>query len=252
MSTEEKYIYCIVATGNEEKFGPFGIGGRGDELYTITYQDTGALVSNTPILNYKVNRENLLCHERAIEEVMKYHTVLPVRFGTVAEDEKQVKRILEKEYIRFRQLLDEMGGKKELGLKVVFKEEAIYKDILTNYNEIRIRKEMIANEPPEKTYHQRMEIGKMVEVALEKEKKKYRENILHTLMPLCKDVRINNTYGERMIVNAAFLVNKHREAEFDIRVNELSDKYVDLVKFKYVGTLPPFNFVNLIINVGEY
>lgn len=256
MSTEGKYIYCIAATGNEDEFGSFGIGGgiggRGDELYVIGYQDTGAVVSNSPVIKYQVNRENLLCHERAIEEVMKYHTVLPVRFGTIAEDEKHVKRILEKEYIRFRQLLDDIDGKKELGLKAVFKEEVIYKDILTNYSEIRVRKEMIAHELPEKTYHQRMEIGKMVEVALEKEKEKYREKILRTLMPLCEDMRINNTYGERMILNAAFLVNKHREAEFDIKVNELSDKYVDLVKFKYVGTLPPFNFVNITINLGEY
>ena len=252
MSTEGKYIYCIADNVKEEKFGPIGIGGRGDELSVIIYQDIGAAVSNSPIIKYRVNRENLLCHERAVEEVMKYHVVLPVRFGTIAEDEKQVKRILEKEYIRFRQLLDDIADKKELGLKIVFKEETIYKNILTDYTEIRMRRERIAHELPEKTYHQRMEIGRLVEAALEKEKRRCRENILETLMPLCEDAKINNAYGERMILNAAFLVNKSKETDFDIKVNELSDKYNSKMKFKYIGTVPPFNFVNIPINTGDY
>jgi len=97
-----------------------------------------------------------------------------------------------------------------------------------------------------------MEIGKMVEAALQKEKEIYKEDILDTLSPSAVEVKINNTYGERMIINAAFLINEDKEAEFDQKVQELADKYGDKMKFKYVGTLPPFNFINLTINVGEY
>jgi Gas vesicle synthesis protein GvpL/GvpF len=71
-------------------------------------------------------------------------------------------------------------------------------------------------------------------------------------MPLALEVKTNNTYGERMILNAAFLVEKTKEAAFDQKVNELADKYGDKMTFKYVGTLPPFNFVNIEINTGDY
>jgi hypothetical protein len=97
-----------------------------------------------------------------------------------------------------------------------------------------------------------MQIGKMVEAALEEEKAKWKEDILSGLVPLALEVKTNNTYGERMILNAAFLVEKTKEAAFDMRVNELAEKYGDKMTFKYVGTLPPFNFVNLTINVREY
>ena len=43
-----------------------------------------------------------------------------------------------------------------------------------------------------------------------------------------------------------------KEAEFDQNVQALDDKYGDKIKFKYVGTLPPFNFVNLVIETGKY
>lgn len=249
---EGKYIYCIIESNEAQSFGPLGIGNKGDELYTVSFNDIAAVVSNSPIKKYPVSRENLIPHERAIEEVMKTYTVLPVRFATIAEDEEKVKKILEKEHDRFKDLLNKFKGKKELGLKAIFKEDVIYKDILERYEDIRVLKEKFAALPPEKTYYQRMEIGERVKAALEKEKEKCKEDILNTLLPLAVEVKTNNTYGELMIINAAFLVEKHKEVVFDQRINELSTKGGDKVKFKYVGTLPPFNFVNLVINTGEY
>jgi len=249
---EGKYIYCIIAEGEQKTFGNLGIGERGDELYTVCFNDIAAVVSNSPIKKYRVSRENLIPHERVMEEVMRNYTVLPVRFGTIAEDEEKVKRILEREHDRFVDLLKRFEGKKELGLKATFKEEVIYKDILENYKDIRVLKEKIATLPCEKTYFQRMEIGRMVEAALQKEKEIYREDILGTLSPLALEVKTNNTYGDRMILNAAFLIEQRREAEFDQKVRELGDKYNNKMKFMYVGTVPPFNFVNLVIETERY
>lgn len=246
------YIYCIIKTKEPKTFGPLGIGGRGDELHTVCFDGISAVVSNSPTMDYSVSRENTIAHEIAIEEAMKGYTVLPVRFATVAEDKKKVKKILKKEHDKFKDLLNRFKGKKELGLKAIFKEEAIYKDILEKYEDIMKLKEKIKAFPPEKTYLQRMEIGKMVEQALGNEKEVYKERILDTLKPLTEDIKINLTYGERMIVNTAFLVDKDKEAEFDQRIQELDAEYGDTIKFKYVGTLPPFNFINLAINTEEY
>ncbi len=249
---EGKYIYCIIELNKPQSFGPLGIGGRGDELHTIYFQNIAAVVSNSPIIKYSISRENMLAHEKAIEEVMKKHTVLPVRFVTIAKDEEKVKKILEKEYDRFIDLLENMKGKKELGLKAIFKEDVIYKEILEKYRDIKILKDRLAVLPLEKTYYQQIEIGKMVEAALQKEKEIYKKDILNTLSPLAVEVKTNNTYGERMIIDAAFLVEKNKEKWFDQKVNEVSDKCDDKIKFKYVGTVPPFNFVNLVIRTEEY
>jgi len=249
---EGKYIYCIINSKSPQSFGPLGIGGRGDELYTISFDDISAVVSNSPIIKYSISRENTLAHEKAIEEVMKEYTVLPVRFGTIAEDEEKIKRILEKEHDRFLDLLKSLEGKKELGLKAVFKEESIYKEILEKYKDIRALKEKVGALLFEKTYYQRIEIGKMVEAALQNEKEICKGDILNTLSPLAIEVKVNNTYGERMIINVAFLIEKHRETDFDQKVSELDARYIDKINFKYIGTVPPFNFVNLVIETGKY
>jgi hypothetical protein len=251
MTNEGKYIYCIIeAKGRSEEFGPIGIGGRGDVLYTICFDDIAAVASDAPIKKYSVSREYLISHELAIEEVMKSYTVLPVRFATIAENEDKVRKILEKEHNRFVELLKKMEDKKEVGLKAVFKEDMIYKDILANYDEIRIQKEKTEKGPAQGFVL--MEIGRQVEAALEEEKRKCKEDILNSFEHLVLEVKINHTYGERMIINAAFLLEKTKEAAFDLKVNELAEKYGDKIKFKYVGTVPPFNFVNIEINTGDY
>ncbi len=256
MTTDGRYIYCIIKANGAQTFGPLGIGGRGDQLYTIVHNNIAAVVSNSPITSYPVSRENLIAHEKAIEEVMKAHTVLPVRFCTIAGSDEKVKGILETAHDKFYDLLGVMDGKKELGLKAVFPAKGaqaggkgdIYGHILEKHADIRALKEKIAALPVNQTHAQRMAIGEMVEAALEQEKELCKEDILAVLSPLAAEVKVNSNYGELMILSAAFLVEHDKEAGFDKLVEQLDAKYGNRIKFKYVGTLPPFNFVNLVIN----
>ena len=149
-------------------------------------------------------------------------------------------------------MLGSIADKTELSIKAIFKEDVVYKDILERYENIRSLKEKIASFAPEKTHRQRMAIGEMVEQALRSEKEIAKADILDALSPLAFEVKTNDTYGEMMIINAAFFVEKEKEADFDQQVQQLDDKYSEKVTLKYVGPLPPFNFVNISINTEDY
>lgn len=245
-----KYIYCITEGSEDEHFGPLGIGGRGDMLSTVSHREIQAVVSESPVMRYPISRENSLAHERAIEAVFKRHSVLPVRFCTIAEDDARVRAILEREYVEFRGLLERMHGKVEVGVKAIFHETLIYQEILERYGEIRRRKEAIAKLPPQQAHWQLVEVGGMVEAALKVEKDRVREEIVEVLKGACHDFRLTDRLlGERMIVNAAFLIDRDQEAAFDRSMDELAGRYGEMVRFKYVGGFPPFNFVNLVIQV---
>lgn len=247
---EGKYIYCIIdSKGVPEKFSSHGIGTRIDEVYSVCHEDIAAVISSSPIVPYRTSRDNLMAHEKAIEEAMDTHVVLPVKFATIAESDEKIRAILKNEYRKFKDLLDDIKGKKELGLKAVFKDDLIYQDILEKRKDINDLKAAIIDMPPEKTYHQRMKIGEMVEAALKEEVSICRHDILDMLSPLALDVKINPTFGEKMIINAAFLVEKISEAAFDLAVDAIDARYGRTAKLKYVGNVPPFNFVNLTIRV---
>ena len=254
MESEGKYIYCIVGTKQERNFGPIGIGGRGDDVLTIGYNDLSMVVSSHPITKFVVNRDNMLVHERVIEEVMKeFDGVLPVRFGTIASNADEIRNLLDRRYREFKSELLDADHKVELGVKGLWKNmDVIFKEVVDENKVIKRTKEDIQNDKNKKNIQAKMEVGKMVEKALEKKKEKEAERIVDALRRTAFEYKLNKTIGDEMFMNAAFLVDKGREKEFDNIMDDLSRKYMDRTKFMYVGPMPVFNFANIVIYPEEW
>jgi hypothetical protein len=73
---------------------------------------------------------------------------------------------------------------------------------------------------------------------------RYGSEILDRLRDVAVASRINKPIGDKMIMNAAFLVSRDQEAAFDSRVKSIAAKH-DKLTFKYTGPWPPYNFVNI-------
>jgi len=254
MEKEGKYIYCIIDTKQERNFGPIGIGGRGDEVLTIGYDDLSMVVSSYPMTKFIVSRENMLAHMRVIEKVMnEFDSVLPVRFGTVAFNADEIRNLLDRRLREFRSLLRNMDHKVELGVKGSWKNmKVIFKEIVEENREIKKVKEKIQNEVGKKNIQSKTEVGKMVEEALKKKKEREAEKIVDALRRTAFEYKLNKIIGDEMFMNAAFLVDKGWEKEFDNIIEDLSERYRDRVKFVYVGPVPVYSFVNIVIYPEEW
>lgn len=252
MPDEGKYLYGIIATDEARNFGPIGIGGRGDEVGTIAYRDLSAVVSNSPMARYIVSKENLMAHERVMEQVMKEFTVLPVRFCTIAVNAEDIRRLLERRYLELKHLLRDLDGKVELGVKAFWRRmEIIFQEIVDENEEIKRLKAEVAEKPSRHTHAQRIAIGRMVQTALEAKKGREGEEILAGLMRASVEYRPNRTVGDKMLLNAAFLVDRGHEKEFDDLMERLDLRYRDRIRFAYVGPVAPYNFVNITLHPEE-
>jgi len=241
---EGKYLYCIIGGDEGRNFGPIGIGDRGDMVYTIGYKNLSCVVSNTPMTKYVLSRENLMAHERVIEKVMKDYTVLPVRYCTIATSAEEVRNLLRKRYLEFKGLLKDMDNKVELGLKAFWKDiNIIFQEIIDENREIKKLKEKTSKQ----NYAQKLGLGKRVKSLLEEKKEKERKQIINVLKGCAVDVREGKLVGDNMIINTAFLVDRSREREFDNHIEDLENTWGERVRFKYVGPVPPFNFVNIVV-----
>ncbi|MEW6685001.1 MAG: GvpL/GvpF family gas vesicle protein [Candidatus Edwardsbacteria bacterium] len=249
---EGKYLYCVINESGERNFGPIGIGGRGDEVHTLCFRDLACVISSTPMTKYVISRENLIAHEKVIEEVMKDYTVLPVRFCTIATSAEEVRHLLMKKYQELKNLLRSMDNKIELGLKVFWQDmENIFKEIRESHKEIKSLKERLTGESTALSLDEKVEVGKKVKEALGEKREAQSEDILDVLRPKCVDLRKNKIAGDNMILNCAFLVDKAHEREFDDYIEDLSQRYKDRLKFKYIGPVAPFNFAELVIKWGQ-
>src|SRR5207247_9802738 len=94
------------------------------------------------------------------------------------------------------------------------------------------------------TYFARMQYGRLIDAALQAKSERYVAEIFTVLRDASVANRTNRPIGDKMILNAAFLVSREKEAAFDSRVKEIGSRYGELT-FKYTGPWPPYNFVNI-------
>jgi Mg2+ and Co2+ transporter CorA len=240
-----KYVYCIIRSEQQQDFGSIGIGEGEKRVYTVHFKDLAAVVSDTPIRIYDPTRENVLAHEFVNETVMKDFTVIPMSFGTIFRTKDDIVELLKSTYKALEDVLHKMKDKIEFGLKVLWDREKAIARVEQEDEEIRRLREEINSNAQNSTYFARMQLGRLVETALEEAANGYVVDIHESLKPVAVASRSNKPIGDRMILNAAYLVDRAKEEDFDGVVRELSQKYDDVLSFKYTGPWPPYNFVNI-------
>jgi hypothetical protein len=182
-----------------------------------------------------------------------------VRFGTVATDNgartagERVRTVLRRRFGEFQGLLSDMEDKVELGLKVFWRKDRIFTDVVAEYRQLRMLRDRIASRPASGLAwrDERIQLGTMVNNAIEDKRNREVPLLVRSLRLVAHDYKTNKVITDTMLLNGAFLVYKDRLGEFDAAVNELDERYGDRMKFSYVGCLPPFNFIEIVIHWDE-
>ena len=238
-----KYVYCIISSDKPLRFGEIGIGAEPPEVYTIHYKNLAAVVSDAPLEVLDSTRENVLSHERVNETVMHDHTVIPMSFGTIFKTHDDIIELLRSAFDAFGDVLNKMQNKLEFGLKVLWDPDQAVKEVESEDEDIaKLKKEISAQKGP--TYFARMQYGRLVDAALQARSERYVANILNELRDVSVASRINKPIGDKMIMNAAFLISRNQEQAFDKKIKEIAGR-LDQLTFKYTGPWPPYNFVNI-------
>jgi len=250
MPQEGKYVYGIISSSAGRSFGEIGI--DKEEVYCINFKDISAVVGDSALKTYEVTREKLLAHEQVIREVMKEHTIIPMTFGTVAKDKKDIENMLERMYAEFKQVLRRITNKLQIDVKAIWNKEVVYRSILGEDEEIRRLSEKVSKKPADKNYEERVELGKKVMSVLGRRKKEYINEITDALSPYIEGSQLNKLTDDKMIMNTSFLVDKGKEKEFYRKLDELDEQYGEDVQIIAVGPLPPYNFSHIEIKPVDF
>ncbi len=259
------YLYCLIRSEKEQPFSakPLktrGIGGNGSTVYTACFEDLAFVVSDCDAIKHDATRENTVCHQKVIEEVMdRGFSPLPVRFGTTATasrvgtTEERIRKVLKRRFGEFQGLLGDMEDKVEVGLKVFWNKARLFDEIVSEYRQVRMLRDRIARRPSSGLAwrDERIQLGTMVDNAIADKRSREAPLLVRPLRPIAYDYKTNKIMTDTMVLNGAFLIYKERLREFDAAVNSLDERYGDRMKFNYVGCLPPFNFIEIVIRWDE-
>ncbi len=235
-----KYIYCLISLKKEAHFGPIGI--NDEQVFTVNFKEIAAVVSDVRDNNFEV-LDHGITHQKVVEKMMDEFCLIPMAFGQTSTD-TEIKAFLSQRYLELRKLLTHLEGKSELGLKVMWKKDAILKEIANSSDRIRILTKHLNDSPGENPYGLKMELGKLVVDELDARGKKISSEMVSELSKSAVEYKLNEAMGDGVIVNAAFMVEKIKEKEFDERIDRLESKYKDWITMRYV-IAPPYNFATL-------
>ncbi len=244
------YVYGVVRLGDraeDEGFLQPPMPGAGPATI-VEAGEYGVIVSAMAIGDVDPTRRNLLAHTRILEEAMRAGPVLPVRFGTIADDPDQLSPILDAHGEDFTRLFARIEGKVELGVKAFWDMERLFAEVGADDPKIRQLKEQLQGSSEAKTYYQRIDLGRRIEDAIDAKREAEASDLLRLLTPLATEVEITQPTEDRMVLNAAFLVEAGREAAFDAVVADIRAREDGRMTLRYIGPVPAYSFVSLSID----
>jgi hypothetical protein len=224
---------------------PWGEGVAGGVVRLLPAGPLTALVSDVPPGPIAQTRRNIAAHAGVLERAIGWTDVLPLRFGTVAPDVAVFFHCIAANANGFNSAFRDIDGRVELGLKASWRDGVVYGEIIAADAELCRLRDRLRSRPASETYHERVELGRRVEAALAGRRLRETASIMAGLAPLAERYTGLHIPDENMILNHAFLVRREHEAAFDAKVRAIAAPLENRITFRYVGPVPPYNFVRL-------
>ncbi|MFC4403364.1 GvpL/GvpF family gas vesicle protein [Gracilibacillus xinjiangensis] len=245
------YVFCGIQTNDKEDFGSVFLDGEERSVFTIHYKDAAMVAAEVPMKIYHPNKENLMMHQQLVSKVMTENdTVIPISFGNVFHSVEDIEVLLENLYPQLKELFPAIKGKMELGLKVIGKTDWLKSQVYANEKvekltgQLRGKTEMAG-------YYDRIQLGGATQEIFSSIIHEIEQDVYTPLEGSAEASKVNDPVGEKMLLNASFLVDREKETEFDQLVNDAHEKWKDKVDFQYSGPWPAYNFVNIRLTVEE-
>jgi hypothetical protein len=243
MTTGGIYVYGVWrAEASMPPTPPAGIEGR--PVFAVECGRLAALAGEAPAGPVPANRRNLMAHSAVLQAAVAQACVLPMRFGVVLPDRAAV----ESELLRAHEdallaQLEAFDTFVEVELKLLSDEDALLRSIVAERPDIAELRDRIGERPPDASYYERIRLGELIAHAIDERRDGLLQRVVARLEPLTAETDVSEPTHEQMLVNAAFLAERARLDEVDAAVRGLDAELGPDVRFRYVGPLPPYHFV---------
>jgi hypothetical protein len=237
------YLYAIVASGEPWSYESLGIDGQ--HVYTITEGRVAAVVSGVASSKIRPERANLKAHQAVLNRLMTDTTPLPIAFGTIAASPEAIHGILVRNQQAFREQLQRVGGKVEMGLRVAWDVPNIFEYFVNTHAELRLARDRRVGTRHEFTQDEKIELGRMFDRLLNEDREEHIRNVERVLAPVCVEFKPNQCRNELDVMNLACLVRRDAQEEFSAGVFAAAKLFDNNFSFDYSGPWAPHNFVEL-------
>jgi hypothetical protein len=262
------YLYCVRKRTDNPSFSIKGIDGKG-EVFVSPFRELEAVVSRVSLEEFASEeiqkkaqedlnwiKEKAVIHEKVIKEAMRkgdeFISLIPMKFGTVFKEERNLEEALNKHYEQFKATLEKLKGKLEWSLKVYITDKKRFEQTIKEKSELIKEKEKeIASLPEGIAYFMEEELNELLSKETEKALEKVHNDLLERLEIYAEETREGKILekeltgrSEPMILNAFYLIKKEKVEGFRAEVLRINKQLeTEGLSLEYSGPWPPYNFI---------
>lgn len=245
-----KYIYAVTSAMAPPIDGINGLDGQRSEF--ILSRGVACVVSDINEERVRPERRHLAAHREVLDRLVRQaEAVLPVRFGTIAKSESDVRAMLARNRAGLVHQLGRIAGKVEMGLRVNWDVPNIFEFFVQNSAALRAERDRLFGRRGQPTQEERIELGRMFERLLNEARDALTDSVDEVLSNCCAEIKRNPPRNEPEVMNLACLIDRNRQGEFEARILEAAQRFDNNYSFDYNGPWAPHSFIELDLELPE-
>lgn len=239
------YVFGIVPGDVELVPDTPGIGDPPGEVALVRHGELAALVSEVDIGRPIGRPADMKLHEQLLDATAAADVpVLPMSFGAVMTSPEAVEQdLLKPHHDVFADALRELDGRVEYVVHGRFAEDKILSQVVSDNPAVEDRRERLRGMDEDAALDVRIELGQIVNGAIEASRNRETAKLVDTLDPLTLAKAVRPPTSELDPFHVAFLVELERAEEFGDAVEEFAAQSGDLIQVKMRGPLAAFDFI---------
>ena len=244
----QRYLYAIVRCGEPLTLDKQA--GGEEALRNIPYQGVGAIIGDLLPNKSAATTDNVLHHERIVEQLMEHFTLLPVRFGTTLADDRQVESLLVARYPLFQRNLTRVANRIELSLKILWAGEQTQREIEGSNRLVEDARAAMITVGPGKDYLMKRLQALAVTGEMRRRATDLAEPIHRLLLTGAAEGTCALLASRDLVMSAHYLVEREQVSTFRHALARLESERRDL-HFLSSGPWPPYNFIDSELKFGR-
>jgi hypothetical protein len=214
-------------------------------VYYVSEGALAAVVSDVPNGRLRPQRRHLAAHQAVLKRLMQESAVLPMSFGTIADNPEKVRQVLALNQDALLDQLRRVAGKGEMSLRVRWDVPNIFEYFVNTHSQLSALRDQLFRGGREPSQTDKIELGRLFQGILNADRAAHTETVWRALLPCCAEIKETPPREDREVMNLVCLVERDLQKEFENAVLEAANLFDDTFCFDFSGPWPPYNFVDV-------
>jgi len=234
------FVYGVTPADYALPSGLRGVGDPPREPRLLAHGDLAAVVADLDEAPRR--RQDLESHVAVMGELANAGTIVPMRFGTLMDDEDTVRRdLIDRHHQQLIAVLADLDGCVQMTLKAIYDEEVVLREAVQADPNLKRESDRLSarGDSPREAW---IALGERVAAVLERTREIDERRIAELVDSVAEHVIVEAPGHDREVARLQILVRRNRRPRLDEAILGLQVEQEGRMTIRYSGPIAPYSF----------